>query len=392
MKKYNVLTASIMVALSGSAFAEPAVIDYQEATSSYQDAYVAGQFNTDSGNQEQTSYDLNVTLDYEQVFSSPDRNTKVDFLGTGSSSRGASEGDDDESDYQALGSITSDKYFAPSSNSTFYYGKGEVGLQKGQEDPFTKITAGLGYGRVINVTPMARAIRVIQELRERGTLTGDLSNDVYQAVAVVIAKEDEYRSEYGSADYEQYWIEGIENALKASGMVEGGGDLGARAILKSYDVLVNERISTRKSGWLVRAGLGVVITDYDGDAGKPALEIGAEYHLPIGNTTQFSNEAIFTATIDDGDNGYILNNGMSLTHELTDRVDWENGWVFNYAAYDDANDLITNTVSSVFRYYLSNQLDLSLIAQVVNLEDDVDDNGNDDWDKSLTMGITYRLK
>lgn len=394
MKKLNVVTASVMMALTGSVLAVPAVTDYDEATSAYQDAYVSGQFNFNSGNQEQDSYDLDVILDYEQVFSSPDLNIKIDFLGSGSRYRGANADDEDESDYQALSSVTADKYFEPGSNGAFYYGKGEVGLQKGQEDPFTKATIGLGYGRVVNVTPMARTIRVIEALRLRGSLTGDPSNAVYQEVAVVIAKEDEYRSKYGGSDYEQYWVADIESALKRSGMVEGGGDLGAGAVLKSYDVLVNERISTRKKGWLVRAGVGVVFTDYDGERGKPALEAGAEYHYPIGNSTQLSNETIMTATLDDGDNSYIFNNAMSLTNELTDRVDWENQWIFNHAEtdVDGVEDITTHTLSSTFRYYLTNQLDLSLTARLQNLEDNIDDNGNDEWDKGLNMGITYRLK
>ena len=395
MKKQNVLTAAVMMSLTGavtSVSAEPAVTDYKEATSSYEDAYVTGQFNLDSGNQEQTSYDLDLTLDYERVFSSPDRNTKIDFLGSGSRSRSPNKADDDKSDYQALGSITSDKYFKPGSKAGFWYGKGEFGVQKGQEDPFTKITAGLGYGRVVNVTPMARAIRVIQELRKRGSLTGDPSNAVYQEVAVVISKEDEFRSKYGGADYYQYWVEGVENALKASGMVKGGGDLGARAVLKSYDVLVNERISTRKDGWLVRGGVGAVLTDYDGENGKPALEVGGEYHKPIGNTVQFSDEAILTATLDDGDNGFVFNNSMSLTKELTDRIDWENLWLLNHSESDNSNDLTSNTISSAFRYYLTNQLDLNITGTLAKLDDNIDNNGNDDWDQSLNMGVTYRLK
>ncbi len=394
MTKLNVVTASVMMALTGGAYAVPAVTDYTEATSAYQDAYVSGQFNLNDGNQEQASYDLDVALDYEQVFSSPDMNTKIDFLGTGSRSRGPNDDDEDESDYQALGAVTADKYFEPESHDAFYYGKGEVGLQKGQVDPFTKATIGLGYGRVINVTPMARAIRMIEALRDRGSLTGDPSNAVYQAVAVVIDKEGEYRSQYGAADYEQYWIADIETALKGSGMVAGGGDLGAGAVLKSYDVLVNERISTRKQGWLVRAGVGMVFTDYDGESGKPALEVGAEYHYPIGNSTQFSNEAIITATLDDDNNSYIFNNAMSLTNEITDRVDWENLWVFNHAETDAAGveDITTNTLSSTFRYYLTNQLDLNLTAKLQDLEDNIDDNGNDEWSKGVNMGVTYRLK
>ncbi|CAA6820087.1 MAG: FIG00919474: hypothetical protein [uncultured Thiotrichaceae bacterium] len=395
MKKHNILAAAVSMAvftMSTTATAEPAITDYNEATSSYEDAYITGQFNMDSGNQDQTSYDVDLELDFERVLSSPDRNVKLDLVGAGSRNRGGDAGDESTSSYQATGTATMDKYFAPGSNGAFWYGKGEVGVQKGQVDPRTAVTGGLGYGRVKNVTPMARSIRVIQELRKRGVLSGDPANATYQSVAQVVAKEGEYRSKYGGADYEQYWVEDIEKALKASGMVKGGGDLGARAILKSYDVLVNERISTRKSGWLARAGVGAVLSDFDGSNGKPVIEVGGEYHRPLSNQTQFSNEALATATYDDGDDGYSFNNTMSLTHELTDRIDWENRWLLAHSTSDVANDITSNTISSTYRYYLTNQLDLNVTAKLTDVEDDIDNNGNDELDKSLNMGVTYRLK
>lgn len=380
------------VSAVNTVLAEPAVTDYQEATSSYEDAYITGNFNLDSGNQDQASYDLDLTIDYEKVFSSPNRNTKLDFLGTGSRTRGSQKDNPTQSEYQLKGSATMDSYFQPNSQGAFWYGKAEVGVKKGQKDPFSKLTGGVGFGRVVNVTPMARSIRVIQELRKRGSLTQDPLNITYQNVAIIIAKEDEYRSKYGGADYEEYWIEAIEKALKASGFVKGKGDLGARAILKSYDVLVNERISTRKDGWLVRGGVGAVFSDYDGGDSKPALELGAEYHRPLSNTTQFSNEAIYTATFDDNNDGFNFNNAMSLTHELTDRVDWENQWQLDHSKSDVSNDITSNTVSSSFRYYLNNQLDFSITAKLQDTEDNISNNNNDELDKSLNMGITYRLK
>ncbi len=395
MNKQYVLGSAIAFALTGiftSAQAEPLVTDYKEATSAYEDAYLSGSFNLDSGNQDQTSYDLDLAVDYEKVFSSADRNTKLDFLGTGSVSKGANSGDERQDTYQALGSATVDNYFRPGSNGVFWYGKGELGLKKGQEDPFTKATAGIGYGRVVNVTPMAKAIRVVQSLREQGSVTSDPSNATYQSIAEIISKENEYRSKHGAADYEQYWIEDIEKALVASGTVSGGSKLSARGVLESYDVLTNERISTRKHGWLVRAGVGAVLSDYDGEDGKPALEAGAEYHLPLSNQTQFSNEAILTATLKDGDDGYNVNNAMSLTHELTDRVDWENKWLLDHSSSDKTNDITTNTVSSAFLYSLTNELDFSIEARLTDTEDDIANNGNDELDKSLRMGIKYRLK
>jgi hypothetical protein len=237
---------------------------------------------------------------------------------------------------------------------------------------------------------MAYAIRIMQKLREEGFLKADPSNDIYQQVAVIVDKESEYKSKYGLDDYKQYWLQDIQKVIETSGMVQG--DFNARAVVQTYDVLENERVSTRKNGWLVRAGVGAVLSNYDGSDGKPALEVGAEYHRPINNKTQFSNEAIATATLDDDDNGYNFNNAMSLTYELSDLIDWENKWTLAYATSDDTDDVTTNTLSSAFYYSLTNQLDFGVEGKLTKLDDSISNNGNDEVDKSLTMGVKYRLK
>ncbi|RTZ65246.1 MAG: hypothetical protein DSZ29_04590 [Aquificaceae bacterium] len=390
MKKINLLSTAIAVSFASlavsPAFAEPSLLNYTEATSSYEDAYVTGHFNVGSGNQAQSNYDLDLSLDYEKVFSSPNRNTKLDFNGSGSRSRGSKKGDETKSDYQLLGSATVDNYFQPNSKGAFWYGKGEVGAKKDQKKAFTKATVGVGYGRVVNVTPMARAIRVVQALRKNGALGSDVSNSTYQSIANIISREAEYRSKHGAKDYQQYWVADIEKALK------NGGALGAKGTIKAYDVLTHERISTRKYGWLVRAGIGAVLSDYDGETGKPAVEVGAEYHLPLSNQTQFSNEAIFTTTLKDNSNSYIVNNNMSLTHELTDMIDWENKWSLNYSKSDHAKSTTSNTLTSSFNYELTNQLDFNITASLSKINDKIDNNGNDGVDKRLTMGVKYRLK
>jgi putative salt-induced outer membrane protein YdiY len=384
--KKSQLAAVISAGLAAAAAQADGVslYDYSEATSAYEDAYVNGQFNLQSGNQAQSSYNLDLSVDYEKVFSSADHNTKIDFVGDTSRQRGPNDGDEAVSFYQANGAITSDHYFAPNSNGAFWYGKGEVGLQKGMQDPFTKLTAGIGYGRIVNATPMAKSIRLVEALMERGVLTQAPSVAAYQQVANVIAREDEYRSQHGAADYVMAWIADIEKAL--------GSELSVKGAIKSYDVLTSERISTRRYGWLVRAGVGAVVSDYDGESGKPALEAGAEYHKPISNRTQFSEEALVTAVLDSGDNGVHLTNTLTLTHEVSDRIDWENSWLLAHSDYESSADITSNTLSSTYRYYLSNALSYSVTAKLTDIEDGVDGNGNDETGKTLLMGLTYRLK
>ena len=88
---------------------------------------------------------------------------------------------------------------------------------------------------------------------------------------------------------------------------------------------------------------------------------------------------------------------MSLTYELRDNIDWENTWLLNYASSDDSEDLMTNTLKSTFRYYVSNVISLTLTAGLAKTDDNIDyipnvTDRNDDVDKTLQLGLTYRLK
>jgi len=377
-KKILTLAVVMSAVTSLPVQAVPSLLDYNEATSSYDDAYVTGHFNAANGNQERANYDLDLTIDYEKVMSSPSLNIKYDASGAGTSSRSATKGEERKTNYQAAASVTMDKYFRSGSKGAFWYGKGEVGAKKGQKKSFAKATAGLGYGRVVNVTPMARSIRVIEALRQNGSLGADPSHAKYQEIASIISKEAQYRSKFGAKDYVQHWVADIEKVL--------GKSVGAKGAIKSYDVLSNERISTRKHGWLVRAGIGAVLSDYEGETGKPAVEVGAEFHRPISNQTQFSNEAIFTTTLKDGDSSYNVKNNMSLTHEITDIVDWENKWLVDFSKADNSDSNTTHTVTSAFNYEISSQLDYNITATLTKTE------AKDDIDQKLSMGVKYRLK
>ena len=391
MKK-NLLTLSLIAAvLPNTTWAEVTLFDYEEASSAYEDAYVSGRFNMNSGNQDQTSYDLNVNADYERVFSTPDRDVSFGGNLQGFSERGGTEGDNAKENYLGNAAASMNRYFIPGSQGTFWYSDAEVGIKKGADDPRLKVGAGLGYGRVVNVTPMAKALRLVEALREKGMMRGDLNRAEYNSLAKLIAREDEYKSRFGLTDYEQNWLSEVEAILSLSGQING--ELGAAGILIAREVLIDERISTRKHGWLVKGGVSGVLSDYDGESSKPGLDVGAEYHRPLSNQTQFSNETSLSATLKDSDGSYNVANDMSLTHEVSDRVDWINSWALGYDHSEKLDrDTTVNTVSSTYRYYISNKLSFDTVASLNKVDDEVDNNGNDEIDKSLFMGVTYRLK
>ena len=393
------IAAALSVALltvATTATAEVTLYDYTEATSSYTDATLEGTFNATGGNQDQAGYNASLDLDYNRVISSPNRDLEIGLDAGGSISRDSVEGASSSSTYGLTSDIQVSNYFRPNSKGLHWYGSGDFGLQKGADKPFSKVGVGLGYGRVTNVTPMAKAIRLMEALRAQGSLTADPSKATYVRVAKIIALEEEYKSKYrvGSSNYTQQWISDIEKVLVSSGQVNGS--LGAGGVIEAHDVLINENIFTRKIGWKVNAGFGLILSNYDGtDGGDPTFDlIEGEYHRPLSNKTQFSNNSGLSLVFGDDDTGYYLTNTMKVTHELTDKVDWENSWVLGYSkAGDDAGeDLTTNALSSIFTYELNNQLDLKLTARITDVDDQDDSNNNEEIDTSLNISASYNLK
>ena len=168
--------ASALLGATAPVMAEEVTLfDYEQPTSAYEDAYVSGRLNVNSGNQDQTSHDLNLDMNYERVFSSPDRDIKINGDLQGSSKRGSNAGDATQENYIGTGGGSMNKYFQPNSKGAFWYGAGEVGVKKGADDPRVKAGVGIGYGRVVNVTPMAQAIRMVEALTDKKRLTGSLT-------------------------------------------------------------------------------------------------------------------------------------------------------------------------------------------------------------------------
>ncbi|HHC74271.1 MAG TPA: DUF481 domain-containing protein [Thiothrix sp.] len=366
--------------------------DYTEATSAYEEAYIGGNLNiTKNREDKQTAYDLNLNIDYDKVFSSSDRDTTLRVYADGNVKRDGTEDADSVDNYTAGASATVDNYFTPNSNTGFWYGSASIDSNSAYDDAQTKAVVGVGYGRVTNVTPMAKAIRIMDELKSRNILKAAPSKGAYQAIAQIIAKEKEYVSKYGGRDYQQYWINDMEKVLKSQNLIQG--NFNAAGVLRTYHVLVNEKISTRKHGWKVRAGLGYVGQNFEGLSSKPALEVGAEYHKPLNNRTQFSNELVGTTILNNGDNAYNIKNIMSLTHEIDDRIDWENSWVMDYNANAlDDDEVMNNTVTSRFAYELVNELDFTVTGKISNTDGSNDIDNPDGTDRALLMGVRYRLK
>ncbi len=378
----------------GSATAQGvAVTDYENATSAYEEAYVNGQYNLSKNRGDtQSAYDLNLGLQYDRVFSSPDRDLRIQGQAEGSVSRAGTSGAQRSDNYTYGGGVTADNYFRPGSSAAFWYGGLNLQGTSAFDSRQLSGTIGLGYGRVRNVTPMAKAIRIVDELVARQRMTRAPALATYQRVANVVDRESEFRSKYGARDYEQYWVQEMADALKAGGTM--APDFGAADVLKMYQIVTRERISVRKVGWKVRAGVGYIFRSFDGKTGSdPALELGGEYYYPINNRTQFNNEAVLNTVLNDNDKSYTLRNVMSLTYEIDDRIDWENSWTHNYDRNGPTRtNAYVNTVSTAFIYSLTNSLDATASLSVSKFGGDQTIANPRGTDRALFLGVRYRLK
>lgn len=367
---------------------------YEQASSAYEDAYFDGRFNMAKNGDQNSSYNLDLGIDYDKVASSANANTGYTFDAKANVNKPASDKGikvDTQESWNVKAGVVHDRYFNPATSKGFWYAQGDIEFQNeqgkdyaGWSNPKTLATLGLGYGRVVNVTPMAEAMRIVEALNETGAMSGTPSAQAYNQMAQIISKESEYKSKHG-ANYKQMWIRDIESAL--------GKRIGAAGVIKIYDVLANDSLSTRRYGWDVRAGAGAELSNFNGrnkDV-NPLIKAMGRYYYPFSNQTQFSNVAKFQTTFDDRNDTYTLSNSMGLTYEVSDRVDWVNSWDIDYVNNEKGNDTTKNTLRTSYIYDISNSLKYDATLSYSHLNDG-DKATKDKGNTAFTTGVRYRFK
>ncbi|OED36262.1 hypothetical protein AB833_26885 [Chromatiales bacterium (ex Bugula neritina AB1)] len=426
---FNVSKSALTIAICGSPMIANAVIlqDYLVANSSYEEAFLDAQFNAGDGPQnEQIDYDLDFNSQYSKTFSTLPRSWNY-TLGASAKARqfgitptqnvvdenGATVLDADGNPeveelpdhfdnwtVEAEGTI--DTYFINSKHpKTFWFGQGRYAHDDSAPDDDVSATIGLGYGRVYNATPLAKVIRIVEELNVEGILTGPIPDSVALEVAEIIDREDEFKSRFGVDQYRRDYYAAIEAALARSGAVRDG-KLGALGALTVDEILDQEPISVRRHGWVVRLGAGFQASERSGQADDdPKLLLQWEYAKPYGYKGQFINLVTYEPVFGD-ETTQAIRNQMSYTHELSDRVDWVNTWAasFSDSQTDTGADreTISHLLTSSYRYHLNNRLDYTVTLSLRQTditstpEDPEEPDPSDDPTVIFNMGFKYRLK
>lgn len=433
MKTINFAKSALAVALTGVPVLAGAVQleDYLVANSSYEEAFFNANFNaSDSARNEQTAYDFNMNARFQKTFSTLPRSwgyTLTAFANAaqfGSTPQqlvtdadGAAVLDangnqqftdlpDSTENYGLSAEGNIDTYFTNSSYPmAFWFGQGRFETQDMAEDDDISATVGIGYGRVYNATPLAKVIRIVEELNEEGLLTGPIPDSVALETAEIIDREEEFISKFGADEYRRDYYAAIEAALARSGAIRDG-KLGALGALTMDEVLEDEPISPRRHGWTVRLGAGYQASDLGGLADNdPKLLLQWEYAKPRGYKGQFINLLSYEPVFGSETTQRIRNN-MSYTYEVSDRVDWVNSWNLTLSdGVDDdgiSREAVTHQLTSTYLFHLNNRLDYDITLNISQTDFEPNppfDPENpsqpfpgDDPSIALTMGIKYRLK
>lgn len=139
------------------------------------------------------------------------------------------------------------RYYFTQDAPAFGFGGVEASVATGQPQPAVHISAGLGYGRFSDVTPLAKAFKIETELLKANAIRNPLGDSALMGIAKVIG------TVYASTKDQ---VADVVNQIQ----VASGVALDPRLVLKVED-LVLATGDERFCGWAVQAGVGYQLVD-----------------------------------------------------------------------------------------------------------------------------------
>ncbi|MDK9701273.1 MAG: hypothetical protein OEM52_14130 [bacterium] len=402
MKSIKMLIAALIAvtAIAANSMAI-SLTEYTFPTSISQDAFLSGAYNLNGTSQDSTQvgYNFSGAANYNLFYRSLPFSYQLSFSGDFYLRRATPENAAQEDGYNLNLSSRANRYFKDT-GKLFGFGSNRIQYQKLSgvvgspfsegKKPYIDVTVGIGYGRSINATVLKQAIRMSEDFKRFGVTTGDLPDEALLKLARIIDRKSEFQATYGTVEYRKYWYNAMEDVLREANVLKEGG-LGAMGVVRIQEVL-DEPTGQRIYGWEVRAGAGVVLSDYQGKSGDPLATLEYDWSRPISIKTQVNNNFIVsTVFTDDSTQIYKFTEKFQVYYELSNRIHWDNTLNFEYRhpSEDNVKKYTSINLSSAFQFYIENQLTFNPSFILRRLDDGVND-AVTDW--AFTGGITYRLR
>lgn len=231
----------------------------------------------------------------------------------------------------------------------------------------SNVKVGGGYGRYINVTALAKAVRIEEHLIKEGVIKDHLPKETMIKIANIIERESEFQLVYGTT-YEKQWYEAIEKEIRDSGYLVGNA-LGAIGILRIQEVLkgINEIVNQRYYGWDLNLGVLFNITKRDKSSpDPPALAVGGEFSYPIGWSSQIDAFAKANTPVDSAFFKQVITSaGVNYLYELSNRINFVAGYGINYITPSAGKSYADHNLTCSFVFYIENYINLVITANMV---------------------------
>jgi len=355
------------------------ITDFNIPVSTAKQFLVGGNWNWAQTGDSVTTNQFNVNADYNQFYTSLPYSWDLTINGN----LQQKYADSLDARYNFVGNIN--KYFSNNGASFFYVGATSSYLRQiefGIEDrPQIAVTTGLGYGRLVNATAMAKAVRIDQDMKKYGITTAYMSKTTMQTIAAIIDKESEYKNQYKSI-YEYKIVGDILKEIENSG-VAGDFVNSSLSYFRVREVLfgINQFINPRYYGGDIRLGVGyTLLSRNDSLANNGFMNLQGRYSYPLDLNQQINLVAGVRTPFDSLYGTLYEGTGVaSYSYNLTNRISFIAGYTINLL--QQVNDQVIDTSGAIltrgtlqdfsvanhlfnagFNFYLENYITLSINA------------------------------
>ena len=381
-----VLFGGLTLIASNVSAQEVSVTDYEVPVSAADRLLIDFSMNHTTSGSEATTSKGNIGGIYKRFYDSLPFGYSIDIIGSGLVDKNI-EADEYDTNYQVNGDAGIKKYLMESNpllRDSFGSIRASSDIQKVYDRPASAVTVGLGYGRFIEATALAKAVRIEEFLIKEGELSDHLPKDVILKLSKIINRESEYQDKFGEV-YKKEWYKDMEATMNESGLLEGEG-LSAIGVLRIEEILEREDIADRFYGWDVALGSKFdITTPYTGqDRPIANLDVTASYARPIAWQWQISERITMNTPFDSFGSAYSMSLSSDISYELSNRIDLRLRHLFRLSKPEGGDTENSQALGISFIYYIENNLNLVVTEQIEIVPDE-------DITSNFTVLLNYRV-
>ena len=394
LKKYvYVLFLGVLLALFGGLILvtsnvsaqEVSVTDYQVPVSAADRFLIDFSMNHATTGSDATTSKGNIGGVYKRFYDSLPFGYSIDIIGSGLVDKNI-ETDEYETNYQVNGDVGVKKYLMennPLLRDSFGSVRASSNMLRIYDRPSSAVTAGIGYGRFIEATALAKAVRIEAYLIKEGELSGHLPKDTILELSKIVKREAEYKDKFGDT-YEKEWYNDMEATMAESGLLKDNS-LSAIGVIRIEEILEREQIADRFYGWDVTLGSKFDITTPYTDQDRPIanLDVTASYARPIGWQLQISERLSMNTPFDNLGTAFALSLSSDISYELANRIDLRLRHLFRLDKPEERNTENSHSLGVSFIYYIENKINLVVTEQIEIVPDE-------DTATNFTVVLNYR--